>query len=76
MTDLSYFDSDEWKAKNGRRGELIFKKNRGQLSESEKNEYDELDAFCLTKMQEAFPSPVTDEQIKRLEQLEAAGKSK
>jgi hypothetical protein len=62
-------DEEAWNLMNRRRAELIFKKNRGQLNDTERSELEELQAFSRSRMQREFPAPtLIDERLKRIEE--------
>lgn len=56
--------SERWHQLNKRRAELIFKKNRGGLTEPERTEYEHLQQLCGEAIERAFPRPkLSPEQL-------------
>src|SRR5262245_56319533 len=59
--------TEEWGLMNRRRSELIRKKNRQGLTAEERAEFERLQHFCFSAIEERFPPPVIDEDgLKRL----------
>ncbi len=63
MVDDSFpgVGTEEWGLMNQRRCELIRKKNRGGLTADEQAEFERLQQFCLSGVEERFPPPAIDE---------------
>jgi ArsR family transcriptional regulator, zinc-responsive transcriptional repressor len=60
---------ERWIHMNLRRAKLIFKKNRGNLSDLEGSELERLQAISRSRMQREFPGPtLIDEKLKRIEE--------
>jgi hypothetical protein len=59
----------KWSLMNRRRAQLIIKKNRGRLNDSERSELESLQALSRARMQREFPGPtLIDEKLKKIEE--------
>jgi DNA-binding transcriptional ArsR family regulator len=73
-SSVSDVDEEVWRRLNRRRAELIFKKNRGQLSEAEQSELEFLQAASLSRMQQNFAGPtLIDNRLEEIEQKHRGG---
>jgi hypothetical protein len=62
-------DFEAWNLMNRRRAKLIFKKNRGPLSDAESSEFEHLQTLSRSRMQHEFPGPtLIDERLKTIEE--------
>lgn len=62
-------EEETWGRMNHRRAELIFKKNRGHLSDAESSELERLQTLSRSRMLRDFPPPtLIDEKLKRIEE--------
>jgi hypothetical protein len=60
---------EAWSLMNRRRAELIFKKNRGRITDAECSELERLQALSRSRMEREFPGPtLIDEKLKRVEE--------
>jgi hypothetical protein len=58
---LPAIGTEEWSLMNGRRSELIRKKNRQGLTAEEQLEFERLQRLYFAAIDERFPPPVVDE---------------